>query len=1217
MWALEAVSVCPGELDTRASEREPSSLARISSENPGTCNSMNSSPISGLRLTEGAGVLDVYDDDPGGQGDGGGRDYDRFESEGEVATVGDSEGSEWDAPPDEFSDCSDAEDSAGETGEGGSGPRSGRAGIEVPQTRASPSIRCGLGDAVLYDNGSGDGGSNEYEYNYKYEYIRDEEGDDVRDRQLADAANGGCGDYGYKEDDVEDVNEDEGGPLYAEELPGGSVDPSVVALAAAQENANVLLEGLRGAAATSSTAEMSKEGSPLIEGAAGTIKKRVYECIMNATGDGARVAAVSARDTEMFRVLKAGRNSEIELQLETKPGVECRPEMEGGTEPELVHDDDDVRGYEDESAPASLPLPPVLNSTFLDAGNGRNGVRSPPSERGPAGDRDDESTATEADNTEGWSDYYRHLATKNGPEESPLYSEASIARSVEDAQSVVPPLASLVVESLTGSRLFGAKGAGFGSFSGGAAEGGVLPIQFSSDLIHNYEQVHGGALTQKEPAETPQLRRPSPPPHHHGFSYAARVQQKEREASEDSLMIIEEMRRSGVLPAGAQTSGPPASTSSALQEEAAPEVQRLVGATQSIAQALLSADAKLGGQETVKKLEECMESVVLRTHVKMLKEQTKGLHCSALLSVLFKDENNPTRPSFEELGTFRDIAAAEITLNALVKSSMVVDLRTAELFRESNEKLEKIQRQQIMSNPLFACITNASRLDGRQCSAPPPPVPTLSLVGAGAEAAFKDVASDESERGSPEAAPLLRANDGEGSTMRLELFNILDPSAIAHKSPHQKFGERVEFLNRLIISKTRTSLMWHKLVGLLSAIMSKAASVLFEGCSQDEPTDVSSPPEAGVGSLGVDFVFGVVSEMIIKSICAVCADAGELALFLEIPIVMLKWPKEFVSSKSYKSLILRSIQSLAAKSTTPVSYLIEQIQFDKIAPRTAGAGSGGESLLSGLTSDLHNAQGNSVPLFTNEDKKAFINKLFRGIRAADSDKRGYLSAAYGAYNSGAVAGAAGHPDGRKCAAENHLAIFSMASAIIDYKPPLFHNIAGNVVAALEKRKGLISAAVAKIMRKAKMSMEVYLVNCKLDRVSAQYAQRNCSASVPMRNLMHRTSENGTLSIISRRHRSCDALAADRLGSAAGFSDTFPGQSPSSIFRHKRPSSSVLSNRMKIIRHSQVASSETPSSSEHGDSNEDSDEDSVGDSENESEGEAGDASDEKWRRNASP
>ena len=557
----------------------------------------------------------------------------------------------------------------------------------------------------------------------------------------------------------------------------------------------------------------------------------------------------------------------------------------------------------------------------------------------------------------------------------------------------------------------------------------------------------------------------------------------ERAISDESIMVAEE---AVLLHNALPPSSSPPNTPTALVD------------------VLSKVNDALGGKEAIQKIDENMEVAVLKAKIQMLRDTTKNLRCGYMVDIVFGDSDVPKKPSPDDLRRLKNIIAGELTLNEFIKSSEVTDITSAELFRRSNENLEMVQRQQIMSNPLFSEISSASFL-------------------------FSRVQKTEMEKEEVRGF-ICNSTINSDNNLHMELFNLLNKTPGKKKDPCHRLYDRVSFLNRLIRHKTANSIMWTRLVNLVSNVSSQAAIVLFGDGDEQREEMISDPTystsmiamnavkDMNMGSIGVNLVFGAASDMLERNMNRVCVDIGELALYLNIPVVLLQWPQEFIITEEYKNILMRSISSFSAKMAIPSMYIIDQITFDD------------------EEKNEDEEQQEHLELFSEGEKKASINKLYNEIRSGRGREKELVQSIFSQQQTTVPSSIT----------ENLLdtsTVYTAAASIIDYKIPVFDNIMSGLIKYLDKRKHLINAAVIKLLKKAKLNITVYCIKNKLNNVSAKCDKKINNEDASMKNLLFRSS---ALPVTGKKR-----VGRRRGGALASF---------------KRPPPSVLSRRIKRLKH---------------------------------------------------
>nr|BDT63010.1 MAG: wsv313-like protein [Trachysalambria curvirostris nimavirus] len=703
-----------------------------------------------------------------------------------------------------------------------------------------------------------------------------------------------------------------------------------------------------------------------------------------------------------------------------------------------------------------------------------------------------------------------------------------------------------------------------------------LPIEFSSAVIYNYDAVYKNepadvsqAAAAPSPPPPPPLDIPAPYPQSQSpiaaqslpVNPAGEVAASFPEdgvAGDESLLARE--REKSLYYANADAAAIIITSNEAIyspsRDTTAADTQKPpLEDRNTMADALAKANSALGGMEAIRKIDKTMEDMVLRTKVQMLRNSTSDLQCNSLVDLVFGSDFEPKRPRPSDINLLKTAIATELTVNEFVRSSKVTDLDSAELFRKSNESLEMVQRQQIMSNPLFTgvftAIDTANERVGRR---------RYGFLGQGAE---RDGEEGEGEEGEHNYRPgHSLASMVTENALRTELYSIMSVSASDEDQHCIRVTDRVSFLNRLIKHKTTNVVMWARLIKLLHSICTHASGVL----SGDEINlDKMKPKmqlgqgfDADMASIGIDLVFGGASDILERNISEVCGTVGQLSIHLGVPVVLLRWPQEFIKCQVYKSLLMDSIYSLSAKMTIPSIYIIDQIMSD------CGRGTERPEI---------SVNDNKLELYSEADKKAAIARVYHEVRNGRGCEKDVLRAIF---TDSGVDTDASVPGGDLPGTAQVSVAYSTALTIIDYRVPLFDNIVYGIVEFLEKRKKLISVMFARLLRQAKLAAAVYRINSQLNNVSTKCRQNKSLSErdvAPMQNLMYRygpfhspSTESAAYNNSTARPSYVANVNPESIGDRSLASCTPDVAS-------KRPAPSVLLSRLKKLREGGLMSSE--------------------------------------------
>nr|BDT63542.1 MAG: wsv313-like protein [Pasiphaea japonica whispovirus] len=687
-----------------------------------------------------------------------------------------------------------------------------------------------------------------------------------------------------------------------------------------------------------------------------------------------------------------------------------------------------------------------------------------------------------------------------------------------------------------------------------------LPTAFSSHIIHNYDEVY--CSTKSSVNSNPPISQTSSP----SFVPTAIIFPEDKEIGDESLSVIREMN-SSLNSQAPIDSGKPQPPAVVNDRDSAINCCSFSSAFQRV-------NNSLGGQDSERDIDKTMNSIILRTRVEMLRKATKNLHCAELVDVLFKDSKNPVNPSDKDLDKLKNIIAAELTMNEFLESVKITDVDSAELFRETNEKIEILLRKKIMSNPLFADAYTSTHMTNPKCNQ-------------GTDAALfeqlqttkekdKDQEVEVVDNTPPPATTSSQHNNENRANLHMELFRILHPDPKSRNNINM-LGERITFLNRLIEYKTSNSVTWLRLINLMAGILSKAANVIFDNYEQNQKQDEKKTTETStlsaqlklkgtlwaqstmeknmsMGSIGIELVFGAASEFLEKHISVVCVDIGTLAIYLHIPVVLLKWPREFTTTSSYKTILLDSISYFSSNiaAVSPM-YIIDVIKLnDK------------------MEEEIQHEEKNmdDMSLFSQQDKKIAIKRVFNNMLLGQNGEEDVLKCLFK------------NDDSTKNNADTNKGSFSAAYtagvSIIDYKAPLFNNVVSCVVDYMDKRKHLISTAFIKILRKAKLSIGVYCLKYKL---SKKRNKRKKGKMARMQNLMYRphipvspspkatTTTNDNIINKHSERSNIGYLVLNKTPSTSISSRIYRRNLP-----HKRPNSDLLSMRIKRLKQYQLSES---------------------------------------------
>ena len=533
----------------------------------------------------------------------------------------------------------------------------------------------------------------------------------------------------------------------------------------------------------------------------------------------------------------------------------------------------------------------------------------------------------------------------------------------------------------------------------------------------------------------------------------------------------------------------------------------------------------------------------------MLREQARGLRSSVLIDLVFGTDAAPRKPTTKEITHLKNAIAVELTTNEFARCSKVTDIDSAELFRRTNDSLESMQRQQIMANRIFADALSSSIFKSRRQSP--------SASAASEDAASTTTQENATIRSDSIGEPERNVFTPVGKSLHYELLRIMNPDDSNNNKtltgdPSQKLADRLSFLKKLIQHKTTGIVSWTRLMSLLSGIFSQAAAVLFgdedEGQKDSSSTAradgasvssrITSMEDANMATIGVDFVFGAATDIIEKNLTRVCTDIGELALFLNIPVVLLPWPAEYIRSPDYKTLLMRSISAFSAKAAIPSMYILDQIIFDDEQKNETDRETTDNALKDNQMHDI----------FSEKCKKVWINKVYNNIRAGGKERE--LMSNVFAPSWDVLA-----QDGNALAmVPDSASAYIAAASVIDDTVPVFDNLLNGIMHHLDKRKQLINRVVAKLLKKTKLAVTVYCINKRLNNAAAKCENAEEEEDAPLQDLTFRS---------TTAHSRAFPTPKSPVG--RGQAQFQPPFTPVTNCSSKRPSHDLLASRVKRLR----------------------------------------------------
>jgi len=471
-----------------------------------------------------------------------------------------------------------------------------------------------------------------------------------------------------------------------------------------------------------------------------------------------------------------------------------------------------------------------------------------------------------------------------------------------------------------------------------------------------------------------------------------------------------------------------------------------------------------------------IKRLALQVKVNLLKEQTKGLKCAFLIDEVFGIGEEVKQPSQACLSLLRDTIAAELTAASFSRYANVVDMITAENFRMENSTLEALQRDQIMSNPLFSEIYTGHRRGGicqKIASINAPPVNYNSSVDT--EGSYEDSTVHVSSR-------LTRS-----MILKQELRDVLMNSQTM--SPSDRLNRRHNYLRSLLDYKITPLASWSKFLRILRNISSQIINGLY-GEEVQASWDSTEPRQWGfgvttfdalgkqhVGAIGTTMVIGTFKSMMDRGIISISKNIGEIAIMLGVPVAMLPWNTIFASSPEYRDILTRSLSRVAKDTAVPSMFLLNQILSDAVVDKDVTQADQGIPLCSNLS--------------TEADRQEAARRIFREL--AIGEKSGKYSieetrrAALDAISDS-------RPANAPTVALNDRLLNDTIESVIDDKMPILENVLNAFLTYLDENTVIINMLILKLLRKAKIMNNLYNLKRTIEEEESENGNRDGNVS---------------------------------------------------------------------------------------------------------------------------
>nr|BDT63216.1 MAG: wsv313-like protein [Hemigrapsus takanoi nimavirus]GBG35349.1 wsv313-like protein [Hemigrapsus takanoi nimavirus] len=448
--------------------------------------------------------------------------------------------------------------------------------------------------------------------------------------------------------------------------------------------------------------------------------------------------------------------------------------------------------------------------------------------------------------------------------------------------------------------------------------------------------------------------------------------------------------------------------------------------------------------------------------VKMLREETKGLHCNKLVDILFgEDDDNLKMPSLEMRKKLKKAIDIELTVKQFMDYKAVVDINTAELFMKDKSALEDICRQQVMSNPLLSSLDYDN-----------------SIPNNNNKSKTKILTSESPLENESDSASIVNENNAVATTaaalvvatpqvvLYQELTDIVTNSS-KNTDPATRLTNKISFLKKMLAFKIGNTCNTSKILNLSSFIVKQAINTIGGGAAAERVLlhgggsggsfysgAMGEDPSLSGAWIGLLFgtILGGVNSVIIRS----CVSVARLAMTMGVPIVMLNWPQEFKVSKDYESILRESILKFKHTSNVSLSFILDSVfgvEEEEEEKETA-----------------INYPAAAVSILTNKEKAKIIrDSINKDNNYSDRDFFGSLFEGYYGYNSKKK------QRGETLEMPIEL-LYQNASNVIEHKNRITDNMLSGIVEYLEENKILLSRILNNLISKASLAATVYYIN---------------------------------------------------------------------------------------------------------------------------------------------
>ena len=561
-----------------------------------------------------------------------------------------------------------------------------------------------------------------------------------------------------------------------------------------------------------------------------------------------------------------------------------------------------------------------------------------------------------------------------------------------------------------------------------------LPPSFAGALANTNED-HKKPPTPQPRALPPVLSVDFPP---QNYSFASTRKDLEKEGNEDSIVCNPSYTSELETPPELISEAAVCNPSYTSELETPPGLMSEAGAAATSKMIMSQAESNA----------DKLKRMVFAIKVRMLKEETKGLHCNKLVGILFgEDDDNLQMPSLEVRKKLKKAIDIELTVKRFKDYEAVVDINTAELFMRDKSALEDICRQQVMSNPLLSSLAYDNSISNKST--------TKKITS-------ESPLEDESVVGEKEA--VATASITTQVILYQELTDIISSE---NTDPATRLTNKISLLKKILAYKIGSMCNLSKMLNLSSFIVRQAINTIGGSAAAERVllhdggsiygTMGGDPSLSGEG---IGFLFGTILGGVNSVIIRSCVSVARLAMTMGVPIVMLNWPQEFKASKDYDGILRESILKFKHTSNVSLSFILDSVfSIEEEEEETTS-----------------NTPAAAVSILTDKEKAKIIRDSINNH--SDRDFFGSFFGDFYGHNS-------------KKRREETLEIpvellYQNATNVIEHKNRITDNMFSSVVEYLEENKILLSRILNKLITKASLAATMYYINSSSVKKNKKY-----------------------------------------------------------------------------------------------------------------------------------